>query len=135
MPSFFRVRSVKMAQKYQTPGADVMRKVGDAVLPKIIARTQSGLDENRRRFAPYAKDSKKAGKTVDLTETFDMLSQMTVVKATPKTVRLGWKSRKLGTRAGFLHGGTENMPARPFVGITTQWVIDALRKFYRPFKR
>lgn len=112
-----------------------MRKVGEAIIPQIVARTQAGFDEQRRRFAPYAKNGPKAGKRVDLTETYHMLGGMQVVKATNKTVRIGWTNRRLGTIAGYLQGGTENMPARPFVGMPITWVRAALRTLYRPFRR
>jgi len=135
MPSFVRVRKVTASQRYQSPGAETMQQVGDAIIPQLVRRTQSGIDEHRRGFAPYAKSSPKAGRRVNLTETYDMLGGMQVVQATAKTVRIGWTNKRLGRIAGFLQGGTENMPARPFVGIPKTWALTALRRLYKPWKK
>lgn len=136
MPSsYFRVRTIRASTLYNPPGSDVMRKVGEDVIPQIVNRTKSGLDEKRRSFTPYSLDGPKAGKRVTLTESGKMLKGLAVIKVGPKTFKLGWRNAKLGLRALFQHKGTVNIPDRRFVGFPKSWAIEALRKHWKPWKR
>lgn len=67
--------------------SDTMHKLGKQIQDNIIKNTSSGTDVNDRKFIPYAKSSKKYGKTVDLKQTGQMLRSFSI-KSTVKKVSL-----------------------------------------------
>ena len=118
------------ALKDLTPTERDMRRAGEELAVKIENRTLSGRDENNQPFAPLAQP--KYGKDkADLHDTGQMFGDFGVVKATTKSVGLGFRTRRSERIADYHQAGTRNMPARPFLGVTDRWVADIMRRLFR----
>jgi hypothetical protein len=163
-----RIRSTRklVTPMYQPPGRSAMAAIGHALIDQIRARTQSGLDENNRPFAPYAgtrtvtvqgrdtrgrfgpghretknfsrrrkRNGQPYGTVVDLTDSGDMLDQMAPFQQTDRSVRVGWRSTKLKNRATYHERGAGHLPVRRFLAVPRSWVVDAVNRLWRPWKR
>lgn len=103
------------------PGKAAMRQAGLEVRDRIVTRTQSGLDENRRKFTPYPHS--KA--TVDLTDTGQMLEQdFQPVEVTDRSVGLGFRTVRSEQIADAHINGKGRLPPRRFLGVPQSWLRD-----------
>jgi phage gpG-like protein len=105
------------------------RKIGEALVDRIRNQTQAGRDIHNFPFHPYSPDyQKRKGGTVNLTETGDMLAALHVATADETGVVIGCDDEK----APWHQDGTaRGLPARPFVGFTSQDEAFALREVLR----
>ena len=73
-----------------------MQLIGFAAVGVIQEETQDGIDQNGKRFKPYSKGyaefrkEEGRGNKVDLTFTGHMLNSMKVIRATDRTVTIGF---------------------------------------------
>lgn len=124
----------KVLDDLQPSEAD-MREAGEQLAVKIENRTLAGLDEDGRRFAPYARGRRKFGKrAVDLHDTGRMFQDFGVVKATRRMFALGFRSRRSERIADWLSSGTSRMPARRFLGVPASWIDDLIRTLKRQLR-
>lgn len=107
--------------------------VGQAIIDKIVERTQSGIDKNGRQFRSYSKEYmqslefKVAGKSslVDMTLTGDMLSSINIIEQTPRTITIGFddpneNAKAYGHISGMKgHPTIKNGKVRDFFGLPT----------------
>jgi hypothetical protein len=93
--------------------------IGQAIIDKIINRTQDNLDKNNNSLGTYSssyKDSPdfkilKGNKSlVDLTATGDMLGNIDIIKITPQTIVFGFPDGTQNTKA---YGHISGMKGHP----------------------
>ncbi len=115
------------------------------VIDKIKERTQSGVDKNGEKFAPYSKEYKKSaafkiagkGSTVDLTLTEDMLDSIQILTNGSKKTDIGFERGTVenGKADGNIRGtyGKDRKvgPSRDFLGITKAELRTILSDFPR----
>lgn len=101
------------------PAQSAMRQEAETLRDRIVTRTQSGLDEDNRKFAPYL-GNKKA--TVDLTDTGQMLERDFVpVSVTRKGFGLGFRTFRSEQIADAHITGKGRLPIRRFLGVPVRW--------------
>ena len=112
-------------------GRGTKEAIGQAVIDRIVERTQTGIDKNGKRFKGYSaayKDSlafKVNGKSdlVNLTLTEDMLSSMTIIEQTAQTITIGFDDSTENAKAYGHISGMEGHPTikkgkvRDFLGL------------------
>lgn len=100
--------------------------VGQAIVDKIVERTQSGNKLTGGKFKGYSESYKKSaqfeafGKSpgeVDLTLTGDMLGTLDIKAQSRNALRIGWRDETQNAKA-FNHHTGDTLPARPFFGLT-----------------
>lgn len=99
---------------------DLRRSVAEAAIDRIIERTQSGVDADGSRFAPYtekyAKQKGVSRNAVDMTLFGDMLQDLSIIDETSQTVTLGF-SDSLQNAKAYNHINADTLPvARNFFG-------------------
>lgn len=111
--------------------------VGQAIVDKIVERTQSGNKLTGGKFKAYSNEYKKSatfeafGKdpgTVDLTLTGDMLGTLDIKAQSRGTLRIGWRDDTQNAKA-FNHHTGDTLPARPFFGLTDSEISDIRQEF------
>lgn len=112
-------RNFSFASLNLAPGRAAMQAAGQHLAARTVARTQSGLDEDNRKFAPYSRRSKG---TVDLTDTGQMLNDYQPVAITDRTVGLGFRTIRSECIADAHQSGKGTLPVRRFTGIPKAWV-------------
>lgn len=120
--------------------------VGQAIIDRIVSRTESGKSVNGAALAKYSKDYKESlefkafGKTnkVNMTLTGDMLASLTIVANKKGKIKIGWQDPENNAKAyGHLtgmegHPWLEGVtPKREFFGLT-QAEINSIRDEFRP---
>jgi hypothetical protein len=122
----------------QAATASTMREEGERLAVEIENRTLSGVDEDRRKFAPYSPEYQRREKfgssTVDLHRTGRMFSDFGVVKANRNGFSLGFRTSKSDQIASYHDEGTKNMPQRKFIGVPASWVTALLRRIRERIK-
>jgi len=107
--------------------------IGQAIIDKIVERTQDNKDKNGRSLGSYSKSYKSTidfavlkGRTsaVDLTATGDMLAALTITKSTPQTITIGFDDPNENDKAYGHISGFEGHPVlegkvrkRDFLGL------------------
>jgi phage gpG-like protein len=107
--------------------------IGQAIIDKIVERTQDNLDKNNKSLGSYSKSYrssvefeilKGAKRAVDLTATGDMLAALTITKTTPQTITIGFNDTEQNTKAYGHISGMEGHPVlegrvqkRDFMGL------------------
>lgn len=135
----FKVKSLDVAKRWSRPGRTAMARIGVDLAIKVENRTERGLDEQNRSFAPYRPSTirEKGSSRVNLRGAHGgshLLDDLGPTRVTETSVRVGFSSPRNEEIAGYLTGGTSRMAARPFLDVPRQWIRDALRKFYRPWR-
>jgi hypothetical protein len=107
----------------------VMREAAHALAQRIERRALSGLDENNRRFAPYAPSTRERGgkSTVDLHDTGQMFRDLQPVKVTRTAFGLGFRTERSERLAIWHESGAGTLPVRKFMGVPAVWVGDIVR--------
>lgn len=107
------------------PTQSAMREEAVTLRDRIVQRTQSGLDENNRKFAPYQGGGRR---TVDLTDTGQMLEQdFQPVSVTRNRFGLGFRTFRSEQIADAHITGKGKLPVRAFLGVPASWV-NAIKK-------
>lgn len=118
---------------------ELRQAVGQAILDKIIKRTEAGLDVKGKPFAAYSPDYVKstAFKAFDksksernMTLTGDMLGLMDIVAESRNTLTIGWNDSDQDPKA-FNHITGDTVKKRDFFGLTKEDLAD-LRKEFAP---
>jgi hypothetical protein len=141
MSKFKVTRNFRFADilKDVEPTESDMRRAGEDLADQIRERTTQGLDEDRRKFAPYAastlarsaKRSNTRGPIVDLSDTGQMMADLGVVRASRKGFGLGFRTRRSEKLADFHTSGAGRLPVRRFLGIPQSWINDLIRRLKR----
>jgi len=93
--------------------------IGQAVIDRIVERTQSGIDKFGRSMGAYSKSyrdslafkvTKGGQKEVNLTQTGDMLGSLTIVDQTARTLTIGYDDSEQNTKA---YGHISGMQGHP----------------------
>lgn len=132
---------INLSELFDTkfPDNDALKQaVGQAVIDKIVERTQDGKDINGKEFVGYSKEYMKlTGKDdpPNLTLFGDMLGLLDIKQETPETITIGWNS-KLENNKAFAHiTGYEGHPTikkgpvRDFLGLTEEDVNSIVDEF------
>jgi hypothetical protein len=113
-----------------------------AIIDKIVERTQSNEDVRGRNFEPYSESYKNSamfkgfGKsnTVDLTLTGDMLGFLDLVKTEGSKIILGWNDPNEAAKAhGHITGGATGKK-RDFFGVSKA-EVDEIKQDFMPIVR
>lgn len=117
-----RARRTRQLSKLQlVPGRAAMQAAGQLVADKTRERTRRGRDASGRAFTPYAATGKKAGQTVDLTESGQMLDDYGPRNVTDRSVGLGFATSRSEYLATVHTEGRGSMPVRDFLGVPPTW--------------
>ena len=112
-------------------------QIGQAILDKILARTDGSRDVDGKQFKKYSKEYMKSdsfqafGKSgkVNLRLTGDMLELMDIKDESSSDITVGWNDGVEGSKAhGHITGGG-NLPVRDFFGLTNKQVAELKREF------
>ncbi len=123
----FRFSDIKL-----TPGRAAMEDAGDFLVKRIVRRTQSGRDEDNRKFAGYPG---RPHTTVDLTDTGQMLEQdLQPVVVTETRVGIGFTTYRSANIADHHLEGHGRLPVRRFLGIPSSWVREVTTMIARALK-
>lgn len=98
---------------------DFRGAVVQAVIDRIIERTESGIDKSGHRFKGYSAAYKKAtGKSdpPDLKLTGDMLANIDIIDKSPQTITLGFPDETENAKA-YNHTEGITVPRRDFFGL------------------
>lgn len=115
--------------------------MAEALLEKVIEKTESGKSRTGSRFRKYSKayaetdEFKAAGKSrgdVNLSLSGDMLGLVGVVNESANTVTLGWEDSDEAAKAhGHITGGGAGgkLPVRDFFGLNNTDIDEVKREF------
>lgn len=102
--------------------AALREEIANAVIQKIVDRTQSGKSLSGKAFVKYSPDYLKVRKSaglgaeVDLTFSGEMLNSITTVKETSNKIVLGWDDETQSAKA-YNHNTGDTLPQREFFGL------------------
>lgn len=129
------------------PSESTMREQGTILRDRLEARALEGLDEDRRRFAPYAARTRALKQRrprrnpftgryanrllVTLHATGQMFRDLQVTRATRRTVQLGFTTRRSEQLAQWHESGAGRLPVRRFLGVPAAWLDDLVRALRR----
>ena len=114
---------------------DLRDQLAQAVIDKIIERTEKGKDINGEPFEKYSTKYKQSdefkdfGKTskVDMTLRGRMLDDVDIISETTNTVKIGFTD-ELETKKAYRHNsGDKGMTKRQFFGVTEK-EVNAIKK-------
>ncbi|MCC7241203.1 MAG: phage virion morphogenesis protein [Acidobacteria bacterium] len=114
-------RNFRFREIPTTPGRSAMRRVGEDIAADVRQRTASGRDADGAAFAPGAD-----GEPVDLRDSGRMLDDLTVLEASDRGVKVGFKTERSARIAQYHETGTKHMPARPFIAMSRAMVERAV---------
>lgn len=119
--------------------------IGQAIIDRIVERTQDNKDKNGRSLGTYSKSYKDstdfkilkgAEKLVNLTATGDMLAALTITKTTPQTITIGYDDPAENAKAYGHISGMEGhpvlegkVPKRDFMGLPDKDLQDIASDF------
>lgn len=121
----------------KVPNDQALREqIGQAIIDKIVERTQSGTGVNGRAFKPYSESYKKSssfdvfGKSddVNLTLTGDMLGTLDIKAQSRGAIRIGWRDETQNAKA-FNHHTGDTLPRRPFFGLMDKEIKEIQQEF------
>lgn len=118
---------------------DVKEAIGQAIIDKIITRTESGkaIGGKTKLKKPYSKsyqkslDFKAAGKSknsINMSLTGDMLGLLDIKKQSGDSITIGWKDKVENNKA-FNHNTGDTVPRREFFGLNKKEMGDIKREF------
>jgi len=100
----------------------ILKKIAIIIKNKIFVTTQSGKDFKLKSFKPYSKKyaSKEGKTTVNLTQTGEMLNQMTQILLTNQTAKIFFATKDARNRARWhnVEGAGKSKVIRVFFGVT-----------------
>ena len=118
--------------------------LGQALLDKMLERTESGKSRLNKPFRKYSKaykesdDFKASGKgsTVNLTLSGDMLGLLDITEQSDNTITLGWDDSDEAAKAHGHITGDPNGPRvkRDFFGLTNSDIATIKSEFESEFK-
>ena len=105
--------------------------IGQEIIDRIVERTQDGIDKNGASLGKYKQDNdifgKSKGGRVNLTQTEDMLSALTIIGTTAKTLTIGYTDKTENDKAYGHISGFKGHPTlagkvqkRDFLGLPTK---------------
>lgn len=125
--------------------------IGQAIIDRIVERTQSGVDKFGKSMGSYSPTYKKSlafqvtkgGETqVNLTQTGDMLGSLTILEETPRTITIGFDDSEQNAKAFGHISGMQGHPVldgkvkkRDFMGLPAKDLNAIASKFERQAKR
>lgn len=104
----------------------LVQEIGQAIIDKIIKRTEDGIGVNGAKLKKYAKDYidssefkafHKSASKVDMTLTGQMLGTLDILDTRGDSVRIGWQDSEENAKA-YNHNVGDTVTKRPFFGIT-----------------
>lgn len=117
---------------------EIREAIGQAIVEKIVARTESGKAiGGNRDLAPYSEAYAKslafkaAGKSkskVNMTQTGDMLGLMDIIEQSRNTVTVGWDDETENAKA-YNHNTGDTVRKRQFFGLSKAEIKDIIRQF------
>lgn len=116
----------------------IKEAIGQALIDKIIERTESGVDVNGNKFEKYSEDYKDSlafkafGKTgkVNLTQSGQMLGTLDLIENKGNKIKIGWDDETENAKA-YNHNTGDTVKKRQFFGITAE-DIKAIRDEFKP---
>jgi hypothetical protein len=110
------------------------QSVAQAMIDRIVSRTESGKDINGKAFKKYSKEYKDSlefkafGKTgdVNLKLTGQMLGTLDVLETSGSKVKIGWNDGSESAKA-YNHNVGDTLPKRQFFGLTDS-ELDSIKK-------
>lgn len=106
----FNLRRMKFSNRA------TMQRVGEEMADHVRARTQGGRDAAGHSFVRYSPRGPKAGQSVDLTESGDMLANLDPVRVSERSVTIGFSDPKQDAKAR-AHNYGRGVPRRRFMGV------------------
>ena len=122
----------------------IMNHMALVVKNKILLRTNSGVDVNKKPFEDYNADyADEKGKTiVNLTDTVEMLNSITQKALSSTKAKVFFTSKEQATKALRHNNGIGNLPKRFFFGVNEKDESDlvgdyqkAVNKAIKEFKQ
>lgn len=104
---------------------DLRTQIGQALIDRVVERTQSGKDVRGRDFkGPYSREYKDSGEyqdfktssKVNMTLRGDMLDDINIISQSSNTVKIGFTDEKETLKA-YNHNKGDTVPKRQFFGI------------------
>lgn len=111
------------------------QQIGQALIDRIIERTESNLDVNGKNLKPYSKEYiesddfkafDKSENDVNMTLTGNMLGTLDIVDTSGSKIKLGWDDATENAKA-YNHNVGDTVKKRPFFGVTKA-DIDVVKK-------
>lgn len=118
---------------------EVKQAIGQAIIDKIISRTESGEDVSGKNFKGYSKEYvnslafKAFGKSendVNLTLTGSMLGTIDIIEDSGNKIKIGWSDDTENAKA-YNHNTGDTVKKREFFGITSD-DIKAISNEFKP---
>ena len=100
-----------------------------AVIDRIIERTQSGIDKDSRPFKKYSKKyaASKGQDNVDMTVFGDMLESIDLIESTSQTITLGFSDDQ--NPKAYNHTIGDTLPKRDFFGLPKKDLAELAESF------
>ncbi len=120
---------------------DLRDQIGQAIIDKMVERTESGVDISDKGFKPYStayknsdefKDFKNSSK-VNMTLKGDMLEDVDIVSETTNTLKVGFTD-DLETKKAYNHNVGDTLPKRQFFGIRRKDIDEIKKEFSSELK-
>lgn len=102
------------------------QQIGQALIDRIIERTESNLDVNGKNLKPYSKEYiesddfkafDKSENDVNMTLTGNMLGTLDIVDTSGSKIKLGWDDATENAKA-YNHNVGDTVKKRQFFGVT-----------------
>lgn len=113
-------------------------RIAQAIIDKIIANSEAGVDRNGRDLPKYSKGYEASsafaafGKSnkPDMTLTGDMLGQIDVLSMSGDTIKIGWEDPEQSAKAhGNITGREGLRKKRDFFGLTATEIKEILKEY------
>lgn len=117
--------------------SDLTQEIAQAIIDRIIARTESGQSVDGGKLKKYSKDYiaspefkafNKSAEHVDMTLTGQMLGTLDVLDTRGDTIRIGWEDAVENAKA-YNHNVGDTVTKRAFFGITDDELQDIKSEF------
>jgi len=118
---------------------EIKQAVGEAIIQRIVDRTESGQDVSGRSFKSYSdsyveslpfKAFGKKDSEINLTQTGSMLGTIDIVKDSGNKITIGWSDPTENAKA-YNHQTGDTVKKREFFGLNTG-DIKAITKEFKP---
>jgi hypothetical protein len=105
---------------------EVKDAIGEAIIQKIIDRTESGVDVSGKKFKNYSdeyvgslpfKAFGKSANDVNLTQTGAMLGTIDIIQDKGNKIKIGWEDPTENAKA-YNHNAGDTVKKREFFGLT-----------------
>lgn len=121
---------------------EVKDAIAQALIDRIVQRTESGKDVEGNKFDSYSKEYKDStafkafGKTnkVNLTQTGDMLGLLNVIEDKGNSIKIGWDDTTENAKA-YNHQTGDTVKKRQFFGITAEEIKTISAEFKPDLKK